>query len=218
MNRIYFAGNPWPDGHRIKAFAWSGRLEPESGLWFDFHLESDDYYADDQDDEDEEDEDVESDWASKIVWNNYHSCTLSSTEWGDGGFMVGSAAEPFDFTCLTQTVLRADPLETYDFEERAFHIYLLGHDAAADHRFTFSREADGRYSIEWQGKIALYYVGSEEFVHSFRAGVQDVEFEGFLVPDGMSDSLAKKELQKYVTDVERYTLMTKGAARYWVWK
>ncbi|MET3287619.1 UNVERIFIED_CONTAM: hypothetical protein ABID98_000189 [Brevibacillus sp. OAP136] len=39
MNRIYFAGNPWPDGHRIKAFAWSGRLEPGSGLWFDFDLD-----------------------------------------------------------------------------------------------------------------------------------------------------------------------------------
>ncbi|RNB87220.1 hypothetical protein EDM56_16215 [Brevibacillus fluminis] len=57
-----------------------------------------------------------------------------------------------------------------------------------------------------------------EFVHSFRAGVRDVEFEGFLVSDGMSDESAKVELQKFVTDVERYTLVTKGSARYWVWK
>lgn len=38
FGRIFFPGNPWPEGHRIKEFAWSGRLDAKTGLWFDLHV------------------------------------------------------------------------------------------------------------------------------------------------------------------------------------
>ena len=79
-NRIYFKGNPYPNGHQISKFIWSGRIDEDQNIWFDFHLESDKYYAEDESDDVEE---PESDWKAKIVWGNYHSCKISSTYWGE---------------------------------------------------------------------------------------------------------------------------------------
>jgi hypothetical protein len=43
-NRIYFKDNPWPEGHPIKEFVWSARIEG-SDVWFDMHLETENYYS-----------------------------------------------------------------------------------------------------------------------------------------------------------------------------
>ena len=55
MNRIYFKGNPWPEGHPVKEFKWSASIR-DGYVWFDMHLESQDYYSerDIEDDEDTE--------------------------------------------------------------------------------------------------------------------------------------------------------------------
>lgn len=122
---IRFKENPWPEGHRIIEFVWSGRLDPESGIWFDFHLETEDYYAGDEDDDyvvDEEEEEAEEtdwkwiDWQSKITWGNYHSCILSSTYWEEGekGFLVGTKEEKLDFSRLEGKDIIVDPLKSYD--------------------------------------------------------------------------------------------------------
>src|SRR5262245_65251611 len=91
--RIYFPGNPWPGGHAVIACTWTARVERGTGIWFDLDLETEDYdAADEASADDDSDEDAaESDWESKVVWNNYGSCILSSTRWpGDGcGFLVG---------------------------------------------------------------------------------------------------------------------------------
>lgn len=55
-NRIFFKDNPYPKGHQIKEFVWCARLEAdnegkEDGLYFDFHLETDDYDAEDEDEQ-----------------------------------------------------------------------------------------------------------------------------------------------------------------------
>ncbi len=61
-------------------------------------------------------------------------------------------------------------------EERAFHIYLLGHDAVADHRITFTRVPGTQlFDIAWQGKIALAYVGNYAPEHPFRAEIHGVQ-------------------------------------------
>ena len=106
-NRIFFKDNPYPNGHRIERFVWSGRFEPETGLWFDFDLQTEDYYR--EDDSDDENE-AESDWQAKIVWGNYHRCSMSSTKWHDGGILVGSAEQRLDFEKLESTKLAADKL------------------------------------------------------------------------------------------------------------
>lgn len=94
-SRITFTNNPYPDGHRINTFLWSGRIDPDRGLVFDFHLITEDYYAEDGNTDEEPDN--LPDWQSKIVWHNYHKCTLSSKAWGSDGIVVASAGNKFDF-------------------------------------------------------------------------------------------------------------------------
>jgi hypothetical protein len=107
--RIFFKDNPYPNGHEIKDFNWSGRLDSKRGLLFDFHLQTDNYYAEDASTDDEEVE-PESDWKAKIVWGNYHRCTMSSTQWHYGGILIGTAEEKFDFENIESKTVRADVL------------------------------------------------------------------------------------------------------------
>lgn len=103
-NRIFFEGNPWPNGHAIKELKWWGRLVPESGLWFDLHLVSDKYYAEDVDLREDGmgslyrailqwfqykmylmrmwGRDYGDDWKSKALWSNFHNCVLSTAYFG----------------------------------------------------------------------------------------------------------------------------------------
>lgn len=218
-DRIYFHGNPWPEGHKIEAFSWSGRLEPNSGLWFDLHLETEDYYANDDPEEEEELEDI-SDWQAKIVWCNYHSCTLSSIYWGHSGFLVGTEQQKFNFQLLAGTTYSVDPLSTYDFDDPAFHTYLLGHDSAADHRIHFlNRNSHDEFTIKWDGKLALSYAGDDEFKYTFETTEIKVPFEGIHVPERLTDAEAHSLLAEYVENPEIFTILeTKDRDKVFVLK
>jgi len=204
MNRIVFPGNPWPNGHAIKELIWSARLDPENGLWFDLHLESDDYYAEDEDEEGEEEEDEDaSDWESKIVWSNYHSCILSSTYWGHRGFLAATKDRPLDFSSLGERSFKLDPLPPPDeVFDRAFGIYLLGHDGAADHHIRFTPQGStSNYLLDWRGKIALEYAGSDVFEYAFHATYDHLAFEGIRLPDGASETDAMALLNSLVDNI-----------------
>lgn len=208
-NRIYFKGNPYPDGHSIKKFIWSGRLDEDEQLWFDLHLETDDYDAEDTEeyDDDEEEEDVDSDWEAKIVWENYQKCTISSTKWQSRGFLIDTQKENFDFDSLLQKELTVDPLpldDDLDFDDLSFQIYLLGHDSCAGHKIKFSRNDNDKFDIEWKGKIALTYSGEEEFKHDFTAFLQDVTFDGFYLPKNMGIEKAKEVFNRKLKDPDNY--------------
>jgi hypothetical protein len=171
--RIFFTGNPWPEGHAIKEFRWSAERRG-SQIWFGFHLESARYYAE-RKIEDDESVEYPSDWEAPIVWGNFHSCTISSDKWHPGGFPVCEAAE-YGAERIDGLHAHVDSLPT-DLEEsyecRAFHIYLLGHDAVADHQIIFSRVTGTEcFDILWEGKIALAYVGDYEPKYRFRAEIK----------------------------------------------
>ncbi len=175
--RIRFPGNPWPEGHALEEFAWTARLV-EGRVWFDLHLRSRPYY-DERDIEEDEDAGHDGDWQSPGVWGNYHRCTLSSTFWGgEGGFPVCEAAlyTPEWLDGRTFEVDRAEG-EIPDADDLAFHLYLLGHDGAANHRIRFQRTDDGdRFDIAWDGNIALTYVGNHALAHGFQARIVGVPF------------------------------------------
>ncbi|WP_462379756.1 hypothetical protein [Pseudomonas sp. Marseille-QA0892] len=177
-DRIYFKDNPWPEGHRIATFVWSAR-NVEGDVWFDMHLESDDYYAEREIDDDD-DADYGSDWEAPIVWGNYHSCTLSTNEFHAGGFRVCTVDEYSpDFLdgleLLVDANVGAEQIEAG--AHLAFRIYLLGHDAVANHRLTFERVANSeRFRIVWSGQIAMAYVGDYALEHSFRASISSAAF------------------------------------------
>jgi hypothetical protein len=206
-NRILFEGNPFPNGHIIKEFIWSARLEND-GLYFDFHLQTGDYGAEDGYDEPENYE-PESDWKAKIAWQNFHKCTISSTEWHDGGVKVADSNIKIDILNLSNKEFNADtpPIDMEeDYEERAFHIYLLGHDACADHKIVFkTKHPDNSYDIGWTGKIALAYIGEFELDHKFVANIQSAKFQGIYYNNTLSQSEAITELSKYVTDTDIFT-------------
>lgn len=204
--RIWFAKNPWPKGHAIRAATWSGRLDPERGLVFDLHVESASYYA--EVDVESDDLDAES-WDSPIVWGNYHSCSLSSTKWQHRGFVVGTPKKPLAWSKLSGHTFRVDParseLPPGEPLGRSFGIYLLGHDAVADHRITFTR-ARAAWSIDWTAKIALAYVGRTELEHRMRAELRGLAFRGFQIPKGMHARVAAEAFAPLVTDPKAWSI------------
>ncbi|MGH1433439.1 MAG: hypothetical protein ACRBG0_03165 [Lewinella sp.] len=179
-DRIFFKNNPYPNGHRIQEFCWSGRLIKERGLVFDFHLVTENYYE--EDDSDEEEEEANSDWESKMAWGNFHQCTMSSTFWNGNGAVVGTIGKPLDFSKLLGKTIIIDPLpdvNKYNPQAFALDIYLLGHDKCANHNITFTKQHNtSTFDIEWRGNIALFYSGDNEFKYSFETKIRKVNFAG----------------------------------------
>jgi GNAT superfamily N-acetyltransferase len=205
-NRIFFANNPYPKGHLIKNFVWSGRLDPERGLIFDFHLETEEYYAEDSTQNDEE---SESDWTAKSVWSNYHACTMSSTNWGASGILVGTKEQKFDFAQILSQPLVANTLpmrELWEDEELVFNLYLLGHDSCAGHKITFLKQYNSHtFDIVWMGKIALTYAGDYEFKYDFKANIKQITFAGIALSEELNLEDNKILLGQCVKNIETFT-------------
>jgi hypothetical protein len=218
-NRIFFKDNPYPLGHVIKEFVWSGRLNEDGEFYFDFHLKTDNYYAEDpthfsEEDPTEEELDADS-WHSKIVWGNYHTCTMSSTYWGNDGFLIDPAKPKLNFANWPNTRLTADifppstlnvnPVMPADMEwdELALHIYLLGHDACANHEMDITQNG-ATFNIAWTGKIALAYAGEDEFEYDFSANIADVKFDGFAYPQTMSQAQARESFAKIIANLDDF--------------
>ena len=203
MNRIFFKGNPYPNGHKIEEFTWNARLQKDKGLIFDFHLKTENYYAEDFSELDNEEKEI-SDWNSKIVWGNYHNCTMSSTYWSGNGIIVGTKENKLYFNKLIGKTLTADPLpqanET-DNEDLAFNIYLLGHDDCANHKITFYKKFDkSTFAIDWSGNIALSYAGDYEYKYFFKATIEKVKFEGISFDRELTRLENEKLLKMYLAD------------------
>lgn len=205
---ITFIDGAYPEPHNLEEFTWSGRLDDHGQLWFDLHLISEDYDANEPDDtEEDENEDNTSlaHWQSKSLWNNFHKCTLSSTYWSDEkGFLVGDQHNPFDFQALHGKTFRLDTECSLIDDESAFSIYLAGHDACANHVITFNQDTNDHFHILWQGDIALFYTGFTEFIHQFKADLSHVHFDGFYFPEDWDLDKATTEFKKVLKDMENY--------------
>jgi hypothetical protein len=187
--RIWFPGNPWSDGHAIIDIGFSILLH-DDGLGLLLHLRSEDYGIHDPDVEDDEEPEDMRDWESKTVWNNYHACTLSNTYWGIEPALCPEI-DPAGFCPNSLNHLRfsPDPVQrgqelVQDYDQNAFHIYLLGHDAVAAHEITLDRQTDGLFALTWSGLIALAYGGHYNFDYPFRAEARNIVFKGFYVDPG----------------------------------
>jgi len=217
--RITFAGNPWPEGHAIAAFRWTAERRDDE-VWYHLHLESESYYAARAIDSDEADPDA-SDWEAPSVWGNYHRCTLSSSKWYRGGFLAGTLSEHTP-SRVDGRVFQVDPpphnLRRQEHDERAFHIYLLGHDAVVDHRITFTRRpGTDLFDIAWEGRIALVYAGSYEPKHAFRAEIAGVAFPaieaGVLPAAAAAPTAARKAAAKKPAPATKKPATKKPAKR-----
>lgn len=196
--RIWFAKSPWPQGHRLAAIQWSGRLD-DRGLWFDLHLQTAAYEAD-HPGERAGPNVRDYDWADPAVWHNYGRCTMSSTKWFQGGFLVGTADEPLDWGKLGARAFHIDPLPV---RAPSFHIYLLGHDRVANHRIRFTA-ARGGACIDWSAQIGLGVAGTRRFRHRLSARTRTVPFRGFRILPGLPLDVATDLLAAYTVDPSRY--------------
>ncbi|SDJ13453.1 hypothetical protein [Chryseobacterium jejuense] len=211
VSKIYFLDNPYPNGHKIEVFSWSGRIDENGFIWFDFHLKTENYYANDdennEDDKEDEDETLPN-WNSKIVWENYHACTLSSNYWSEQrGIRINKPDEKLDFDTVVKNDLFSNDLPSeqhFDDDDLAFNIYLLGHDSCADHQIRFSKTHNNQYDITWTGKIALAYSGGGEFSHDFKADIFNAEFEGFHYPKNWSVEKATEIFKTHLAHFEAY--------------
>jgi len=208
---MLFAKNPWPKGHRIVSFAWIGRVETDS-VWFDLDLQTAEYSEGDRSSDDDDDE--HEDWRAKGVWNNYHRCSLSSVKWpGEAtGVLAGTSKKPLDFAALSNKPLRADKVPVKGDAKPAFRIYLLGHDAVADHTISFTKKR-GSLALEWRGRICLAYAGRTKYQYSFAAVVPGVTFGGFVAGEGVEHAAAREALTKCVVGGAALSLKRPRAPR-----
>jgi len=212
--RIKFPGNPWPRGHRVEAAEWTAVLDPE-GLHFHLHLVSEAYDAED----DREDEELDDDWKARIVWTNYHRCSLSSTKWGSRGFLVATPGKPIDLDRLEGKTFRVDRVQGDELpaeiqEEPAFNIYLLGHDSVADHRIRFvKRRGSLAYDVTWKARIALTYAGSSALVRRLDATIPKLRLERIDLAAGFVAKAARALLPDVVAHADRYVLEKRAFVR-----
>lgn len=173
-NRIFFFGNPWPEGHPIKEFKWAAEVK-NNQVWFHLHLKTKDYYSEREINEDIE---YDSDWKAPGCWGNYHNCTISSTYWHKGGFPVCDKNQySANFIDGKEFIIDTNPYDYDDEENLAFLVYLLGHDSVAYHNIKFQRRNNvNHFDIDWKGKIALTYAGDDEFKYDFQAKIFDIKF------------------------------------------
>ncbi len=163
-NRIFFKGNPWPEGHAISDFNWF-LIQRDGKYFLIMELQTEDYYETRQivasnvteESDDAIDDHALSNWESSIVWDNFHSCRI------DGGFALCSADEDPISHLVSQQIVVDDIKGTdWDWPDLHFETYLLGHDAVACHRIGISQGPDGRFRIEWTGKFALMYLSADD--------------------------------------------------------
>lgn len=200
QGRIFFAGNPWPLGHRVVSCSFNASVHPDvgayaadypnpgPGLMLEFELTTAAYDEDSNDSHDEgsaSDAEAESDWTSKIVWNNYGNARIGPSQSSQvQGIRVSDGSTPFVFDLPEyRFTVDALPVNAETFHETAgFGIYLLGHDSVAHHDIRLhNRLPDGSYTLDWSGKIALTYSGGDEFKHDFRAHVTGVRFDTLML-------------------------------------
>ena len=177
--RIFFKGNPWPEGHPIREFAIKAKVIDDA-VWFEVSLKTEDYYAERELDDDDCPE-AAGDWESPTVWGNFHQCSISTDE--SGGFRVCPVAR-YNRNFLDGLELEVDPdidLIENEWDEFTFQIYLLGHDAVTKHHFRFDRmPGSDLFKVRWSAKIALAYVGDYDFDYCFSAEIANVPFPEIL--------------------------------------
>lgn len=206
--RIRFPGNPWPDGHPIAVFTLAAALDARHGVGLLLHLESASYDAESPGLEDGDG----ADWTSPGAWANYDAVILSNTHWGylnDQLVRLDAPPRRFDPRDLAGQTFELDPVDALPPDwspgDQPFQIYLLGHDAVAEHHIAFAAgSAPGLFDIAWSGRIALVYVGDEAFKHGFEAQLRDVAFSHIELDTDADIAAPRREaaaqalLKKYV--------------------
>lgn len=202
-DRIFFSeGNPWPEGHAVKDCCLDARLREGDVLHILLHVSSVDYRENDGGEFIDNASDT--DWGSKVVWNNYHSCHI------DGAILTGTLENPVSIDSLSCSAHHIDTLPEafakFLEDELEFIIYLLGHDAVANHQIEIGQLSGAGYPIKWSGKIALSYSGDDEFSHAFSLESTLKPLSSIWYPQEWDDTRAEETLKKLLIEADRYMI------------
>lgn len=208
ISKIYFKGNPYPLGHQLKEFVWSGRLQDGKGLIFDFHLKTENYGISKTISIDTDDT---PDWEARGVWENYGQCTMSSTHWDGHGILVGTKVAPFNFHQILDRPIVVDLLpeaKNYPLRALGINLYLLGHDDCANHIIEFVQQYDrSTFDIKWNGNIALTYAGENEFKHEFEANIYKTKFAGIAIDPNLNEMQNLRLLKECLSNYADFVLV-----------
>jgi len=202
-NRIWFKNNPWPDGHAIEDVKFYGVLKADCILLY-LSIKSEQYYTKEgfetahekalAHDDDCYESGITDDWQLYGGWLNYHACHIQPNNY----VVLGDTETPFAMSKLSGLTLNLDDPPPRDknwggisFDDLSFHCYVLGHDAVGHHNISFKLAQEGapnHYDVDWVGKVALAYMGDDEFKYDFKIKLRNVPFMGF-------DGLARNELR-----------------------
>ncbi|MCB9617230.1 MAG: hypothetical protein H6722_32770, partial [Sandaracinus sp.] len=111
---------------------------------------------------------------------------------------------PLDWSALDQRSFEVDmraSLDEDDDDERAFHIYLLGHDTVLRHQIHFSEPSGGKHRLRWKARVALTYAGQYELKHRLEVDAE-VAFEGFRPASGVRN--ARPLLERFTRGNTRF--------------
>lgn len=189
QGRIWFEGNPWPQGHALLDFQLGAFLH-EGGVTLSLLLKSTEYRDAGGAVEPPEEQAATGDWESRGVWNNYHRCSIESGAIADQPPLAIDPATklPVPGQRLRFDTLADEPPNGFDPQDNLLQCYILGHDAVRDHDLKIGAgSAHGLYRIDWSGRVALAYAGDYFYRYRFRVEVEDAPFVGFEITQRQSD-------------------------------
>jgi hypothetical protein len=109
--------------------------------------------SDEEEEEEDEDEEGESDWTSKVAWDNYGPSV-------DAEFDFGSLTPEEEVNFAGKLPVKAT------FGEDTTGIHCCDHQEAVQNELTFSaRNKDGTFALTWTGRICMD--GDEEKTYPF---------------------------------------------------
>lgn len=204
--KIVFVGNPWPLGFEVLRFDWTAVLEPRTGIWFDFHLESAGSPVDPNTNTDEG-----TTWDTVGFWCSIPSCTISSTHWNSDrgvnhtGVLVATRDRPLSLRSLLIFKGDESPGDP-EWHFGQFGLLLHGCEALAHHHWTIFPNRGGKtWSVRWWGKIALTYDCSTDFDFAFRARIPKAVFGGLKLPQGVAVTSAIEYARPWLAEPDRFS-------------
>lgn len=152
-NKIYFIGNPWPNGHLIKEGAGMSLFKNNNLIFVKLSLKSENYCLE------SESFSRETDWECVDSWSNYCFANLNLCE-----ELEVDCTKFASLLTKSEFLLKATslPINYDDLDINRNHCYILGHDDVVGHKIKLIKLENNNYNVEWSCEYVGTYFGNYE--------------------------------------------------------